>query len=105
MVSLSNDLMDIRASGRAAQTERSTTTLNALSYGTEARVVSVDGEGAVARRLMEMGVVPGAPVCVIKAAPLGDPIEVRVRGYHLALRRAEAQTIQVVTSDRENRKS
>jgi ferrous iron transport protein A len=48
---------------------------------------------------MEMGVVPGAPVRVIKAAPLGDPIEVRVRGYHLALRRAEAQTISVTTSD------
>ncbi|MCA1567164.1 MAG: ferrous iron transport protein A [Acidobacteria bacterium] len=75
------------------------TTLNTLPHGTEARVVSVDGESAVARRLMEMGVVPGAPVCVIKAAPLGDPIEVRVRGYHLALRRTEAQTIRVVTGD------
>jgi Fe2+ transport system protein FeoA len=102
MVSLSNDLTDIDMAGaRATQTERrATTTLNALPHGTEARVVSVDGEGAVARRLMEMGVVPGAPVCVIKAAPLGDPIEVRVRGYHLALRRAEAQTITVVTSDK-----
>jgi ferrous iron transport protein A len=50
--------------------------------------------------LMEMGVVPGAPVRVIKAAPLGDPLEVRVRGYHLALRRTEAQRILVVTGDR-----
>ena len=64
-----------------------------------ARVVSVTGAGAVARRLMEMGVVPGAPVSVVKAAPLGDPLEVRVRSYHLALRRAEANTILVVTSD------
>jgi Fe2+ transport system protein FeoA len=45
---------------------------------------------------MEMGIVPGAPVSVVRAAPLGDPIEVRVRGYHLALRRSEAETITVV---------
>jgi ferrous iron transport protein A len=102
MVSLSNNFTDTdTASTGIAQTgRRAGTTLNTLPHGTEARVVSVDGEGASARRLMEMGVVPGAPVCVIKAAPLGDPIEVRVRGYHLALRRAEAQTITVVTSDK-----
>jgi ferrous iron transport protein A len=101
MVSPGNNFMDVSANGeRAAKNSRNATTLNALPHGQEARVVSVEGEGAVARRLMEMGVVPGAPVCVIKAAPLGDPIEVRVRGYHLALRRAEAQTIRVVTSDK-----
>jgi ferrous iron transport protein A len=72
--------------------------LNTLPHGARARVVSVNGADAVARRLMEMGVVPGAPVCVVKAAPLGDPIQVRVRGYHLALRRTEAQTISVMTS-------
>lgn len=69
--------------------------LAGLSLGTQARVLAIKGQGAVARRLMEMGVVPGAPVRVIKRAPLGDPIEVRVRGYHLALRRTEAQTILV----------
>jgi ferrous iron transport protein A len=69
-----------------------------LPIGAQARVIAVNGNGPVARRLMEMGVVPGAPVRVIKAAPLGDPIEVRVRGYNLALRRTEAQTI-LVTSD------
>ena len=74
-------------------------TLAALPVGARARVTAVSGSGNVARRLMEMGVVPGAPVRVIKTAPLGDPIEVRVRGYHLALRRTEAQTILVVTSD------
>ncbi len=102
MVSPNNEFTDSDAAGaRAAQTERrEALTLNALPHGTEARVVSVEGDGPVARRLLEMGVVPGAPVCVVKAAPLGDPIEVRVRGYHLALRRAEAQTIRVVTSDR-----
>ncbi|MDT5063542.1 MAG: ferrous iron transport protein [Acidobacteriota bacterium] len=70
-----------------------------LPIGAQARVIAVKGGGAITRRLMEMGVVPGAPVRVIKAAPLGDPIEVRVRGYHLALRRTEAQTISVTTSD------
>ena len=70
--------------------------LDHLPYGVAARVISISGAGSIARRLMEMGVVPGASVCVIKAAPLGDPIKVRVRGYHLALRRTEAQTIQVV---------
>ena len=73
--------------------------LAALRVGARARVIAVKGSGVVARRLMEMGVVPGAPVRVIKAAPLGDPIEIRVRGYHLALRRAEAQSIIVVIGD------
>lgn len=71
-----------------------------LPIGAQARVIAVKGGGAITRRLMEMGVVPGAPVRVIKAAPLGDPIEVRVRGYHLALRRTEAQTISVVAGDK-----
>lgn len=73
--------------------------LDCLRAGAPARVLAVKGTGAVARRLMEMGVVPGAPVRVVKAAPLGDPLEVRVRNYHLALRRSEAQTITVVMSD------
>jgi ferrous iron transport protein A len=81
-------------------TDVQTTRLDRLAAGVEARVVAVEGDDAVARRLMEMGVVPGAPVSVVKSAPLGDPLEVRVRrSYHLALRRAEAQTIRVVTSD------
>ncbi|MDT7690041.1 MAG: ferrous iron transport protein [Acidobacteriota bacterium] len=74
--------------------------LDRLRMGAHARVLAVRGEGAIARRLMEMGVVPGAPVRVIKAAPLGDPLEVRVRNYHLALRRSEAQTISVVMNDK-----
>lgn len=73
--------------------------LDSLPTGVAARVLTVNGTGAVARRLMEMGVVPGAPVRVIKAAPLGDPLEIRVRNYHLAVRRSEAQTISVVPSD------
>lgn len=76
-----------------------TQTLENLPQGARARVVAVRGSGAVARRLMEMGLVPGAPVSVVRAAPLGDPLEVRVRNYHLALRRSEAQTIEVALSD------
>jgi Fe2+ transport system protein FeoA len=70
-----------------------------LPAGVQGRVIAINGTGTIARRLMEMGVVPGAPVRVIKTAPLGDPIEIRVRGYHLALRRTEAQTISVITCD------
>jgi ferrous iron transport protein A len=84
---------------RAESIEPATVSLDRLRAGKCARVLAVRGEGAIARRLMEMGVVPGAPVRVIKAAPLGDPLEVRVRNYHLALRRSEAQTISVVMSD------
>jgi ferrous iron transport protein A len=84
---------------RAEDFAPATVSLDGLRAGVPARVLAVRGEGAVARRLMEMGVVPGAPVRVIKAAPLGDPLEVRVRNYHLALRRTEAQTITVVTCD------
>ena len=86
----------VGGAGEGGQTHRS---LESLPPGVAGRVVCVGGSGAVARRLMEMGVVPGARVRVIKTAPLGDPIEVRVRNYHLALRRSEAQTISVVTSE------
>jgi ferrous iron transport protein A len=87
----------LKAMFRAIQTtvEATVSSLANLPIGAPARVIAVSGTGAIARRLMEMGVVPGAQVRVIKAAPLGDPIEVRVRGYHLALRRTEAQTITV----------
>ncbi len=75
-------------------------TLDSLPVGASGRVAAVRGSGPVARRLLEMGVVPGAPVRVVKFAPLGDPLEVRVRDYHLALRRSEAETILVVMGDR-----
>ena len=83
----------------SSQRAKSALSLAELPVGTRARVISVAGSGAIARRLLEMGVVPGAPVRVIKTAPLGDPLEVRVRSYHLALRRTEAQRIKVVISD------
>lgn len=70
-------------------------TLDTIPRGAFAKVVSVDGTASIALRLMEMGMVPGASVRVVKSAPLGDPIHVCVRDCHLALRRSEAQTINV----------
>ena len=59
------------------------------------RVQRVGGRGAMSVRLLEMGFVPGAEVALIKRAPFGDPLELRLRGYHVSLRRAEAQRIEV----------
>ncbi len=69
--------------------------LTNLPIGAKAKVVAVNGNNAISRRLMEMGVVPGVSVRVIKSAPFGDPLEIRVRGYHLAMRKNEADTIEV----------
>jgi ferrous iron transport protein A len=71
------------------------TFLTDLAVGQDARVVSVKGNSRVTRRLMEMGVIPGVDVRVIKTAPFGDPIEIRVRGYSLAMRKNEAAAIEV----------
>ena len=70
-------------------------TLADLPIGINAKVVSVRENGAISKRLMEMGVVPGVTVRVIKTAPFGSPIEIRVRGYNLALRRSEAEDIEI----------
>lgn len=70
-------------------------TLTNLPIGAHAKVVAVNGNNAVTKRLMEMGVVPGVSVRVIKSAPFGDPLEIRVRGYHLAMRKSEADAIEV----------
>ena len=73
----------------------SSNTLRSLPIGAGGRVTKVNGSGRIARRLMEMGVVPGVTVEVVKTAPFGDPIEVRVRGYSLAMRRSEAEAVEV----------
>lgn len=73
-------------------------TLTELPIGQHARVVSVHGESVIARRLMEMGLVPGVSVEKVKTAPFGDPMEIRIRGYSLALRRNEAEAIEIVRS-------
>ncbi|MBS1796212.1 MAG: ferrous iron transport protein A [Acidobacteria bacterium] len=69
--------------------------LTNLPIGEIAKVVSVNGNNAVTRRLMEMGVVPGVALKIVKTAPFGDPIEVRLRGYSLAMRKSEADSIEV----------
>lgn len=70
-------------------------TLSALKPGERGRVVAIGGEGATAQRLMDLGLVRGTTVEVVRAAPLGDPLEVRVRGFMLTLRRAEAAHITI----------
>lgn len=70
-------------------------TLRDLKPGEMGKVVSIGEKGAIRRRLMDMGVTPGVEIKVIKMAPLGDPIEVTIRGYELSLRKEEAGQIQI----------
>jgi len=70
-------------------------TLDKTPIGATVRIVSLESSDVVALRLMEMGMVPGSAVRVVKSAPLGDPIQICVRNYHLALRRNEARAITV----------
>jgi ferrous iron transport protein A len=70
-------------------------TLKQASIGDTVKVVKLHGEGAVKRRIMDMGITRGIEVYIRKVAPLGDPIEVTVRGYELSLRKADAEMIEV----------
>ena len=70
-------------------------TLKEAKIGETVKVVKLNGEGAVKRRLMDMGITKGVSVYVRKVAPLGDPVEVTVRGYELSLRKADAVLIEV----------
>lgn len=70
-------------------------TLKQAKIGDTVTVVKLHGEGAVKRRLMDMGLTKGTEVHIRKVAPLGDPIEVTVRGYELSLRKADAEMIEV----------
>ena len=70
-------------------------TLNELKVGETAKVLRLNGIGAVKRRVMEMGLTKGSEVTVRKVAPLGDPIELTLRGYELSIRKDEAATIEV----------
>ena len=70
-------------------------TLRDVKIGETAKVVKLHGEGAVRRRIMDMGITRNTPVYVRKVAPLGDPIEVTVRNYELSLRKADAEMIEV----------
>lgn len=75
--------------------EENTKTLRDVPVGESAKVVKLTGDGAIKRRIMDMGITKGAMVDVRKAAPLGDPIEVTVRGFELSLRKDEAQNVIV----------
>lgn len=70
-------------------------TLKESKVGDTVRVVKLHGEGAVRRRIMDMGLTKGVDVQIRKVAPLGDPIEVTVRGYELSIRKADAEMIEV----------
>ena len=70
-------------------------TLKNVKVGGKAKVVKLHGEGAVKRRIMDMGITRGVEVSVRKVAPLGDPLEITVRGYELSLRKADAEMIEV----------
>ena len=71
-------------------------TLRDIKCGTSVKVIKLHGDGAVKRRIMDMGITKGTEVLVRKVAPLGDPIEVKVRGYELSLRKADAGMIEVI---------
>ena len=70
-------------------------TLRDVAVGGTAKVVKISGEGAVKRRIMDMGITKGVEVYVRKIAPLGDPVEITVRGYELSVRKADAEMIMV----------
>lgn len=70
-------------------------TLRDAKVGDTVTVVKLHGEGAVKRRIMDMGITKGTPVYIRKVAPLGDPVEVTVRGYELSIRKGDAECIEV----------
>jgi ferrous iron transport protein A len=70
-------------------------TLRDVSVGQTVKVVKLSGEGPVRRRIMDMGITKGVEIYVRKVAPLGDPVEVTVRGYELSIRKADAEIIEV----------
>ena len=70
-------------------------TLKDVPIGETVRVVKINGEGAIKRRIMDMGITKGVEIFVRKVAPLGDPIEVTVRGYELSIRKADAENVEV----------
>lgn len=70
-------------------------TLKDVKIGDTVKVVRLHGEGAIKRRIMDMGITKGVEIYVRKVAPLGDPVELTVRGYELSLRKADAEMIEV----------
>ncbi|MBP2030702.1 ferrous iron transport protein A [Methanohalophilus levihalophilus] len=72
-------------------------TLDLLETGSNGRIIEVKGRGSARRRLLDMGMIPGAIVHITKKAPLGDPIDIKVKGYNLSLRKQESGLIVVET--------
>ena len=70
-------------------------TLKEVRVGQTVKVVKIHGEGALRRRIMDMGITKGVEIYVRKVAPLGDPVEINVRGYELSLRRADAEMVEI----------
>ncbi|MCR5073452.1 MAG: ferrous iron transport protein A [Clostridiales bacterium] len=70
-------------------------TLRDVHIGDTVKVVKIHGEGAIKRRIMDMGITKGIEIYVRKVAPLGDPVEITIRGYELSLRKADAEMIEV----------
>ena len=75
-------------------------TLDLFTVGMSGIVKAVEGEGRIKRRLFDMGITPGAEIYMRKTAPLGDPIEVTLRGYELTLRKTEAKCVKMEVSDK-----
>ena len=72
-------------------------TLREVPVHTTVKVVKINGEGAFRRRIMDMGITKNSEIYVRKVAPLGDPVEITIRGYELSLRRDDAESVEVVT--------
>lgn len=78
-------------------------TLDKLPIGKSAKIVSVGGEGALRLRLLDMGLIPKTSVKIIKVAPMGDPIELFIRGYSLTIRLDDAKKIEIETTETQNK--
>ena len=74
-------------------------TLNDLKVGEKAKITAVNGNGPLRCRLLDMGLIPKTTITLQKIAPMGDPLEINVRGYELTLRREEAEKIEVITEN------
>ena len=80
-------------------------TLKDAQVGSTVKVVKIHGEGAYKRRIMDMGITKGSEIFIRKVAPLGDPVEVTIRGYELSLRKADAECVDVQTVNKFDKKS
>lgn len=75
-------------------------TVNQLKPGEKGTVLRLGSSGALRRRIIDMGITPGASIIMRKTAPLGDPIEINIRGYELSIRKSEAQEIEVMVGEK-----